>query len=112
MKRSLALLAGSLLLIMSCNKSGSKTEDSPADDVLATQRHCAAADVLADQLKADPALGQRLQEIEDFTQRVVAHPEQFRLVNGIVEIPVVFNVLYRTAAQNVSLPSYNHRLMY
>lgn len=69
----------------------------------ATQRHCAAADVLADELKADPSLGQRMAEIEAYTQQVIAHPEQFRLVNGIVEIPVVFNVLYRTAAQNVSL---------
>lgn len=103
MKRSLILLAGSLLLIMSCNKSGSKTEDIPADDIVATQRHCASADVLAEQLKADPSLGQRLQEIEDFTRQVIAHPEQFRLVNGIVEIPVVFNVLYRTTAENVSL---------
>ncbi|HRG25987.1 MAG TPA: zinc metalloprotease [Chitinophagaceae bacterium] len=103
MKRSLVLLAGSLLFIMSCNKSGSKTEDSPADDVLATQRHCAASDVLDEQLKADPSLSQRMAEIEDFTKRVIDHPEQFRLVNGIVEIPVVFNVLYRTAAQNVSL---------
>ena len=103
MKRSLVLLAGSLLFFISCNKSGSNTEDSPADDMPATQRHCAAADVLADELKADPSLGQRMAEIEAYTQQVIAHPEQFRLVNGIVEIPVVFNVLYRTAAQNVSL---------
>ena len=26
-----------------------------------------------------------------------------RLVNGIIEIPVVFNVLYRTTAENISL---------
>lgn len=103
MKRSFLVLAGSLLFITSCNKTGSKSEEAVADDVVATQRHCAAADVLDEQLKADPALAQRMNEIEDFTQRVMAHPEQFRLVNGIVEIPVVFNVLYRTAAQNVSL---------
>ncbi len=103
MKRSLVLIAGSLLFMMSCNKSGSNEESAPAEDAVATQRQCASADVLAEQLKADPSLGRRLREIEDFTQRVAAHPEQFRLVNGIVEIPVVFNVLYRTTAQNVSL---------
>lgn len=103
MKRSFLVLAGSLLFITSCNKSGAKTEEAAADDIVATQRHCAAADVLDEQLKADPSLAQRMADIEDFTQRVVAHPEQFRLVNGIIEIPVVFNVLYRTAAQNVSL---------
>ena len=103
MKRSFLVLAGSLLFMTSCNKTGAKTEEAAADDVVANQRHCAAADVLDEQLKADPSLAQRMNEIEDFTQRVVAHPEQFRLVNGIVEIPVVFNVLYRTAAENVSL---------
>ncbi len=103
MKRSFLVLAGSLLFMTSCNKSGAKTEEAVTDDVVASQRHCAAADVLDEQLKADPSLAQRMREIEDFTQRVVAHPEQFRLVNGIVEIPVVFNVLYRTAAENVSL---------
>ncbi len=103
MKRSFLVLAGSLLFMTSCNKSGAKTEEAAADDVVATQRHCAAADVLDEQLKADPSLAQRMAEIEDFTQRVMAHPEQFRLVNGVIEIPVVFNVLYRTAAQNVSL---------
>lgn len=103
MKRSFLVLAGSLLFMTSCNKSGAKTEEAVADDVVATQRHCAAPDVLDEQLKADPSLAQRMNEIEDFTKRVIEHPEQFRLVNGIVEIPVVFNVLYRTAAQNVSL---------
>jgi hypothetical protein len=33
-----------------------------------------------------------------------------RLVNGRVEIPVVVNVLYNTAAENIS--QINHKLMY
>lgn len=103
MKRTLVLLAGTMLFVSSCKKSASPADDVQADDLVATQRNCAAPEVLAEQLKADPALGQRMQEIEDFTQRVSAHPEQFRLVNGIVEIPVVFNVLYRTTAENISL---------
>ena len=92
MKRSFLVLAGSLLFMTSCNKSGAKTEEAAADDVVATQRHCAAADVLDEQLKADPSLAQRMAEIEDFTQRVMAHPEQFRLVNGVIEKPIVISI--------------------
>jgi len=45
-----------------------------------------------------------MNDIEEFTQRVIANPSQFRLLaDGTIEIPVVFNVLYKTAAQNVSL---------
>ncbi len=104
MKKSLVLLASGLLLITGCQKSGTPDEEMMADEqVLATQRHCASAEVLEEQMKADPALRQRMAEIEEFTQRVAANPGQFRLVNGMIEIPVVFNVLYRTTAENVSL---------
>lgn len=103
MKKSLVLLAGSILFVMGCNKSVSNEEGLPEQDVVATERHCAADEVLKEQIKADPSLRQRMDAIEEFTQRVAANPEQFRLVNGIIEIPVVFNVLYRTAAQNVAL---------
>lgn len=103
MKKSLVLLAGGILFVMGCNKSVSNEEGLPEQDVVATKRYCAADDVLKEELKADPGLKHRMDDIETFTQRVIANPEQYRLVNGIIEIPVVFNVLYKTAAQNISL---------
>ncbi len=103
MKKSLVLLAGGILFVMGCNKSVSNEEGLPEEEITVTQRHCAADDVLKAQIKADPSLRQRMDAIEDFTQRVSANPQQYRLVNGIIEIPVVFNVLYKTSAQNVSL---------
>lgn len=103
MKKSLALLAGSILFVMGCNKSVSNEEGLPEQDVVAKERHCAADDVLKEELKADPGLKHRMDDIEAFTQRVITNPAQYRLVNGIIEIPVVFNVLYKTTAQNVSL---------
>ena len=105
MKKTFLLLAGGFMLITGCNKSSSNDKNAPKDEetVNATQRQCSSNDVLEEQLKADPSLRQRMDNIEDFTQRVAAHPEQYRLVNGIVEIPVVFNVLYRTTAENISL---------
>lgn len=105
MKKSLVLLASLFLLIMGCNKSGSNDENLPMDgeSASASQRSCSAQDVLEEQMKADPSLRQRMNDIEQFTKRVIENPQQYRLVNGIIEIPVVFNVLYRTTAQNVSL---------
>jgi hypothetical protein len=50
-------------------------------------------------LKADPTLALRMNEIEAFTQKAMLNG---RLVNGRVEIPVVVNVLYNTAAENIS----------
>ena len=41
-----------------------------------------------------------MQELEKFTQNAITSG---RLVNGKVEIPVIINVLYRTASENISL---------
>jgi Pregnancy-associated plasma protein-A len=103
MKKSLVLLAGIVLFSLSCNKSNSDEPQAEMEESTATQRKCAADDVLQVQLKEDPSLQGRMEQIEEFTRQVERNPSAYRLVNGVVEIPVVFNVLYRTAAQNVSL---------
>jgi Pregnancy-associated plasma protein-A len=105
MKKSFALLAGCFLLVMSCNKSNSdKQLNDESEETTATERKCSSDDVLQDQIKADPSLRQRMDAIEEFTRRFKDNPDMGRLVaGGVIEIPVVFNVLYRTAAQNVSV---------
>lgn len=106
MKKSLLLLAGGFFLIMGCNKSSSNEKDLPNEEesVTASLRQCSSHEVLEEQMKADPTLRQRMNDIEEFTQRVIANPQAYRLLaNGTIEIPVVFNVLYKTTAQNVSL---------
>ncbi|MGB3005008.1 MAG: zinc metalloprotease [Chitinophagaceae bacterium] len=107
MRKTFVLLAtGALLFAIGCTKSAkneplaTSQEDETSTPV--TQRQCASNDVLEEQLKADPGLVQRMNQIEEFTKQVEANPLQYRLVNGVFEIPVVFNVLYKTAAQNVS----------
>ncbi|HET6993464.1 MAG TPA: zinc metalloprotease [Chitinophagaceae bacterium] len=106
MKSKLVLLAGGFLLILGCNKTSSpKNENTvPEEETFtATQRQCASYDVLLEQMNADPTLKTRMEVIEAFTSRIAADPQSARLLpSGIVEIPVVFNVLYKTAAQNVS----------
>ncbi len=105
MKKLFLVLSAGFLLVTGCNKSASEAEQVQATDDALTpvQRNCSADDVLQEQLRQDPSLRQRMNDIEDFTKRVVENPGAYRLVNGVIEIPVVFNVLYRTAAQNVSL---------
>jgi hypothetical protein len=61
------------------------------------QRGCASQDVLLAQMKADPKLALRMNEIEAFTQK------QWHLLEleWKIQIPVV-NVLYRTTTENIS----------
>jgi hypothetical protein len=64
-----------------------------------SERGCASQDVLDAQMKADPSLVLRMNQIEAFTQKSMLSS---RLVNGKIVIPVVVNILYRTAAENIS----------
>jgi hypothetical protein len=104
MKRILLIVAGGILLATACNKTSSPDENIMADEetTVFAQRKCAAQDVLEEQLKTDPSLRTKMNAIEEFTRKVAADPMAYRLVNGVIEIPVVVNVLYRTNAQNIS----------
>jgi hypothetical protein len=106
MRKTILLLAGGFLFSVGCNKPSHQAEDAlvPEEETLfASQRKCAADEVLQEQLKTDPSLRNRMEQVEEFTRRVAANPKNYRLLgSGIIEIPVVVNVLYRTAAQNVS----------
>jgi hypothetical protein len=104
MKKLLVLLAGGFLLSTGCQKSSSHEESQGIEEAAATQRRCSSYDVLEEQLKADPSLRQRMDAIEQFTDRFTKDRQANRLLsNGTIEIPVVVNVLYNTTAQNISL---------
>ena len=87
-------------LLFSCQK---EETNSVFNENLSAKRICASQDVLEAQLKADPALALKMNKIEEFTQNYIQLSESGRLVNGKIEIPVVVNVLYKTAAENISL---------
>lgn len=94
--KKLILAASAMLMLFSCqNEQNEITTEKSA----LTQRKCASQDVLEAQLRADPTLMIRMNEIEAFTKNALLTK---RLVNGKVVIPVVVNVLYRTAAENIS----------
>jgi hypothetical protein len=86
-----------IMLLFSCQNEGTEATDLATNAI--TKRSCASQEVLEAQLKADPTLAIRMNQIEAFTQKSMTNG---RLVNGKVEIPVIVNVLYRTAAENIS----------
>lgn len=89
------------IMLFSCQND--QTESSSDSNINAvTRRTCASQEVLEAQLKADPMLAIRMNEIEAFTSKQMLKGFTGRLVNGKIEIPVVVNVLYRTAAENIS----------
>ncbi|HSU28200.1 MAG TPA: zinc metalloprotease [Chitinophagaceae bacterium] len=100
MKKLLLILAGSFWLFLGCNKMSSNNEASDENVVAPTERHCAAYDVLQQQLQEDPSLAERMNAIERFTRDFEA--DHSRLVGGVMEVPVVVNVLYKKASENIS----------
>jgi hypothetical protein len=88
------------LMLFACQNDQSEAVNS--DSAVASRRACASQDVLNAQLKADPSLAIRMNEIEAFTAKHSLSNFTGRLVNGKIEIPVVVNVLYRTTAENIS----------
>lgn len=100
--KKVLLSAVSLLLLVSCSndETSSSTNDLAATTAHEHHRGCASHEVHEQQLRENPELAAKMQEIERFTQNAIANG---RLVNGRIEIPVIVNVLYRTTAENISL---------
>jgi hypothetical protein len=101
------LLSGSLLVAAACSDSSLSEENNLKSSALSvpSQRQCASAEVLNAQLAADPSLQSRMDAIENQTAKFIAEggASAFRInAAGKIEIPVVVNVLYRTASENIS----------
>ncbi len=90
-----------LTFFIGCKKNSSTELQITEGLQTITRRACAADDILQLQLAADPTLRTRMDQIETFTKKVIANGELSRLVNGVIEIPVVVNVLYNTGAENI-----------
>ncbi|MEO6252617.1 MAG: zinc metalloprotease [Ferruginibacter sp.] len=89
------------LLTIGCNKTNNPEIISPENAGSPKDRTCASADILAAQLAADPGLNARREALESFTGNVIKNG----MVNNLtaITIPVVVNVVYNTAAENISI---------
>lgn len=96
MKKFIVCLVTATLLF-SCQNEENESADLETSAI--THRGCASQEVLEANMKADPTLAIRMNEIEAFTKNKMLTG---KLVNGKIQIPVIVNVLYRTAAQNIS----------
>jgi len=65
-------------------------------------RNCHAMDVLQQQQQADPAIQQRMQNIEQHTQNYIRSGQANSSSRSVITIPVVVHVIYNTSAQNIS----------
>lgn len=100
--KKILLSAAAILLLFSCQNE--EIDASGFETSTNVRRGCASQDVLAEQLAADPSLAIRMNQIEAFTNDAISKSSNssFKLVAGKIVIPVVVNVLYKTAAENIS----------
>ena len=107
MKKLIGLVSCAVL-VFGCTKTSTNEEMLKAEQPIAgadamTHRACASQDVLATQLAADPSLAARMAAIEEQTESFIANGGADSYTSGgIVYLPVVVNVLYRTTAENIS----------
>ncbi len=103
MKKILFLGLAAGIALTGCQKSETISEmrgaDSPQSIV---ERKCYSMELLQQQLQEDPSLQARMNQIEQNLEISQNLMKLGRLVNGVYEIPVWVNVLYRTTAENVS----------
>ncbi len=63
-------------------------------------RGCGTTEYHQSQLDADPTLATRMDDIEQFTNTFIANGGGQE--KAVITIPVVFHVVYRTTAENIS----------
>jgi hypothetical protein len=104
MKKLLPLWALLLLAFTACEKSIKETTEEQDGLVQAiTERKCDADLVFQQQMAADPSLREKMNELERYTADYMSKKQRGLVQQAVVTIPVVVNVLYKTAAENVSL---------
>ncbi len=104
MRKTIFMLGIASAFLISC-ESDEKRENLSEENQISNSvahRGCASDEVLKEQMANDPQLKARMMQIENFTQSKISENFQSRLVNGVIEIPVVVNVLYKTTAENIS----------
>ncbi|MBK1894194.1 zinc metalloprotease [Chryseobacterium paridis] len=85
------------------NQSEDATNKSESSSNVTGKRFCPSEEIRKQALQNNPELRQRYADLEANTEKFMNDLKLGKvLADGTVEIPVVVNVLYKTAAQNVS----------
>ncbi|WGH74896.1 zinc metalloprotease [Tenacibaculum tangerinum] len=110
MKRIFLTMAIAAGILVGCQTNEQNPNLEPETDAAALQKaekQCFADDVLQANMANDPTLKSKMESIENFTanyiQKVQNGEIASRLVNGKIQIPVVFHVIYRQASENLPL---------
>lgn len=110
MKRIFLTMAIAAGILVGCQTNEQNPDLEPEADVTTLQKaekQCFANDVLEANMANDPSLKSKMENIENFTasylQKIKSGDVQARLVNGKIQIPVVYHVIYRQASENLSL---------
>ena len=101
----LSALTLCLFSIIACNKDNALNEANiavPESVKESFLKHCSTDEHFANQLALNPMLKAHHEELDELTQRFMATYDGKVSTRGLVTIPVVFHVVYNTAAQNVS----------
>jgi len=101
--KKLMFLLSSVFLFTACSEDDNLENEAQATQSteIASKRGCATDEVYKAELLANPELASKMQAIERHAQ--LFETSQARLVNGVIVIPVVVNVLYKTTAENISV---------
>ena len=95
----------SVIFIFGCQKDQKITAVSTENNVLETsaphQRSCATDEIVKEQIKGDPRLLERMEQIEKLTRQFKASGARVNAPGASIEIPVVVHVLYNTAEENI-----------
>jgi hypothetical protein len=112
LRKMFAAVSLSAIVFSACTRSNEvagieNPEASTTNEV--ARRSCPSEEILQEQMKNDPEFRKRRAELETQTANFISKGGA-RLVNGVYEIPVVVNVLYRTSSQNVSSAQINSQI--
>lgn len=113
-KHFLLAISICILAIISCGKDNlSKETTAIANDELETRAsltRCASDEYLNDKLRHDLVFKMDHEKMEKYIQEFTATFKNTLTERAIITIPVVFHVVYNTAAQNVSDAMINNQV--
>ena len=97
--KKISILILMAVYLVSCQKKDQRLPNTEEPQEEITQRVCATDEVVKEAIANDPAIKQRMDGIEAFTQRIL---RTGAARGGEITIPVVVHVLYNTAQENIS----------